>query len=67
MILLYVLVSVSALAGVLNIVATVMLSNSLFRLLKGGSDLTPRPPAEKGGLVDPKPTPTYDPRFRQQK
>lgn len=61
---LYVLAGTSLLLGMLNLAATVMLSNSVFRIMVSGDEpVMPPPPTEKG-LVDPGRNMTYDPRFR---
>ena len=61
---LYVLCGASCFFSVVNLVAVVFLSNSLFRILV--ADRPPAPTRERRdtGLVDPSATVTYDPRFR---
>ncbi|NBT57308.1 hypothetical protein EBT16_00835 [bacterium] len=62
------LVSACCLISFLNLIFTILLSNSLFRIVS-------RLPANsvksedfpESGLVDPRPTPTYDTRFRQER
>lgn len=61
---LYVLVGASLLLGVLNLSATVMLSNSVFRLMVSDRESLVPPPEPERGLVDPGKNMTYDPRFR---
>lgn len=61
----YVLCGATCLVSVLNLVALVFLSNSLYRIL--APDNPPPPPTREKrdtGLVDPAATVTYDPRFR---
>lgn len=69
MIYLYFLVGASALVGVVNLFAIILLSNAIFRLMNPPSGLVPPPenPRDSAGLVDPVATPTYDPRFRSKK
>lgn len=63
----YILLSVCMFISLMNLVATVLLSNSVFRLF--GPNTPPQIRAERNddsGLVDPAPTPTYDARFLSQ-
>ena len=62
-----ILVSVCCVVSFLNLIFTILLSNSLFRI----ASRTPNSPKEPeasmdAGLIDLKPTPTYDIRFRQE-
>ncbi len=54
----------------LNIIFTIFLSNSIFRLITDDEQKIIKKSNEKNnpqdGLVDIKPTVTYDPRFRNQ-
>jgi hypothetical protein len=66
---LYLLVGASVLVGVMNLVATILLSNAIFRSMNPPAEAgrAPDDPRESAGLVDPVATPTYDPRFRSEK
>lgn len=64
MTILYVLFGASLLLGVLNLCATVMLSNSVFRFMVSDREPVMPPSAPEKGLVDPGRNMTYDPRFR---
>lgn len=66
---LYILVSTCCFFSLLNLVFVILLSNSVFRLLSDRrADIDPREfEVRDSGLVDPKPTPTYDPRFRRER
>jgi hypothetical protein len=63
-----ILVSACCAVSFLNLIFTILLSNSLFRIV---SRLPSRPEEPEApmdvGLIDVKPTPTYDTRFRQEK
>lgn len=69
-----ILISCCLFFSVLNIIFTVFLSNSIFRLLTSNGknlikkqiDKSKNNTNEDGGLVDLEPTVTYDPRFRNQ-
>jgi cellulose synthase/poly-beta-1,6-N-acetylglucosamine synthase-like glycosyltransferase len=62
--LMHIIVSFCCLFSFLNLVFLVLIGNSLFRILS--ETRTPnRIKSEEKGLVDLKPTPTYDIRFRQ--
>jgi len=55
--------------SLLNLVFTILLSNSLFRIvsrLPEGAPVSTDDDSDRG-LVDLKPTPTYDIRFRPEK
>jgi hypothetical protein len=60
---LYILCGSTCFLSLVNLVAVIFLSNSLFRLLVSGRS-TPPSRDEGSGLVEPSPTVTYDPRFR---
>lgn len=74
-----ILVSICLFFSILNFIFIVFLSNSIFRFLayNASKELEPLPINKttnnttnnnnnrlESGLVDPKPTSTYDPRFR---
>jgi hypothetical protein len=65
---LYILVSFCFVVSFLNLIFTIMLSNSLFKIVSklpensSKSELIP-----DSGLVDVRPTPTYDTRFRRER
>lgn len=60
----YVLCGLSLFLSASNLLATLFLSNSLFRLLVRRTE-APTVDAPAGGLVELRETPTYDPRFRR--
>jgi hypothetical protein len=63
-----ILVSACCVVSFLNLIFTILLSNSLFRIASRNPS-SPEEPESSGdaGLIDVKPTPTYDTRFRQEK
>lgn len=64
MTILYVMTGVSLAVSLVNLAAVLFLSNSLFRLLVREGMPPPPMSRDSSGLVDPRPAPTYDPRFR---
>jgi hypothetical protein len=64
MTLIFVLFGTCAFLGVLNLVATIMLSNAVYRAFAVSKDIAPPLPSRDSGLVEIKDSPTYDPRFR---
>lgn len=63
---LYVLCGATCFVSVVNLVAVLFLSNSLYRIFAASRLPPPSPTVERRerGLVDPSATVTYDPRFR---
>jgi hypothetical protein len=61
---LYILCGATCFLSLVNLVAVIFLSNSLFRLLVAGRPVHASSKGSDAGLVDPSPTVTYDPRFR---
>lgn len=62
-----VLIGVICLVSFANLFFTVLLSNSMFRIVASDSRrqrLKPKDPDTEGGLVDVQNSLTYDPRFR---
>jgi len=64
MTLIFVLFGACAFLGVLNFVATIMLSNAVYRAFSESKGPAPSLPSRDSGLVEIKNSPTYDPRFR---
>jgi hypothetical protein len=73
MTILYIICGASCFVSLANLVATLFLSNALFRVLVSERDYPPpepprleppRPATPDKGLVEVSETPTYDPRFR---
>lgn len=62
----YIAFGISCLFSLINLIAIIFLSNSLFRILIKNSTTLENidEPKNTAGLVDPRPTATYDPRFR---
>jgi len=65
MTILYFMVGASLVVGVLNFLAVIFLSNAMFRFISPDRQESPPPPSRESGLMDPRETPTYDPRFRR--
>lgn len=63
-----ILVLVCCVVSFLNLIFTILLSNSLFRIVSKMpvNSIASEAPIETG-LVDVRPTPTYDVRFRREK
>lgn len=63
---LYILISICLFFSILNFIFIIFLSNSIFRLLISNSKSIEEKPLNitTSGLVDLKPTVTYDPRFK---
>jgi len=63
-----ILIALGCLVSLLNLLATIFLSNAVFRFLAEDRNnlhsANPRASAKISGLVDVSETPTYDPRFR---
>jgi len=62
----FIIVSVCCFISFMNLLATVFLSNAVFRLLVSSRPQKDSPviPSKDNGLVDLKEVPTYDPRFK---
>lgn len=62
----FIIVSVCCFISSMNLLATVFLSNAVFRLLVSSRPQKDSPviPSKDTGLVDLKEVPTYDPRFK---
>lgn len=62
-----VLVSFCCAISFLNLIFTILLSNSLFRIVSRLPENSAKSEKILTGLVDVRPTPTYDARFRQER
>lgn len=65
--LIYSLVGISIFVGLVNLVAVLFLSNAFFRVMVYGREPVAPPRSDDRGLVDPRESGTYDPRFRSSK
>lgn len=63
-----ILVSLCCSVSILNLIFTILLSNSLFRIVSRlPEDSVKSKKIPDVGLVDVEPTPTYDTRFRRER